>query len=370
MKRKLNDSPDFSKKLTPSTTFSFPNQSDCCYYDKGAEKNIKKIHADYENKVFLLFSMISRKTKEILSRYKDIKVYQANYNNIRDTALERIKKIKCKTETNENIKDYLERHVQEAKNDELEYKIVLLELKNTVTKEDIEKIKQEINYQCMEAEKNQGAQSEINQILLKTYESAQALKKKLCTFTESKIETQAHIDKLQYKITHIQYEMRSQHPKKKLFLTLEHKIQELKKVVEKKTVKVELLKDMYDEEVIKCEEANKEVNTLSNKYQQAVNRIKNNIPSIETLLKKIETQNSLITARKEEIRNESIRIYNRSKEVFLLLKTAHDKNILLDAEIQKADQRHQILHEKIKSFKESKEREEKIKYFRDKIQKN
>ena len=158
---------------------------------------------------------------------------------------------------------------------------------------------------------------------------------------------------------------------KKVFLTVKkNKIIEIQKKAEFKQKTIENLKEIKETEENISRETKNHKNMLEKAFSAVIIRLLNKIPILEVLGQKAEMEERLYNLRKDKLLKDSSELYNKSKEVFALLKEVSDKMIEIDLEAEKSSLKCNDLEQKIAEYKDNQQKIERIQYLRSRTQVN
>ena len=251
--------------------------------------------------------------------------------------------------------------------EELEHRVVIKELNNKVLEDETKKVKGKLLSLSEEAEANEFLISKTNIEMINNFNTQKKLKENLKNVTEQRIQAEHQLNKLQNDVERIEIEYQTLVAKKRSILIEEAKLLDLQKKIEIKLFYNEEFKEDIENENKRIAEHLNIFKTLKEKHDETVKKIQERILSVEELAKKVEAQTHLIEISKNQLKNDSSYIFNRSKELLNLLKTVTEKIGDIDEETEKAFQRQKEIENKIIEYKAKKEKEERLNYFRSKF---
>jgi hypothetical protein len=351
MHKKLNSSAEYSKKITPCTTVPTSPNSESISIDPCWNPKWRLIKS-YEFKTFSLFehigkividlnqrlALIQRKTEKKQKKSRSLQ-------NIRSVSLKN-----AKIETNPDLNDDLN-----AINLDLLRRVERLELRNNAEQRELKEMQEKVNEGSLIHQFANKTISDINRSLVKLYGTKDE-KLKILQFMQVETKKALETKKL------VKNALSTLNQQKNLFTKKKNFIEQKKSTILENQTKIEDLKIKNfktkfsnDRLLNRSNELNLVVSQLSQQHQKVVERVKQKILNIETSAEKIQMQEKISRLRKEKISKESKKIFERSREIFELLKLLEGKNIEMDQEMQEIENRTKGLKDKILGVRENKE---------------
>ncbi|OMJ86837.1 hypothetical protein SteCoe_11541 [Stentor coeruleus] len=329
---------------------------------------MKKLINDYEYKVFTLNSIVSRKSQELNERYRRLNIRKVTNSESIKNSEERFSKLLKE----ENGKRFNKRrrsssYLETARNEELERNVVIMEIQNRIGLEDLEKLKETIKKVKNKEEIIESDVSEISIALLKTYNISYELQKTI-------IELRKHKNKF-YEVLKPQRNEGDKLIKEQKNITTgknnltkkKSKLSELQTIVDNQVLKLKKLGDDYEALLIQIKQSKECLNNYKKLQEKTVENIQEKIIKLEQLVEKVKTQEQLIVLRTSKVRNDSNNVFNKSKDIFELLKTLDKKSAEICQQIKESEKKARQIQEKIVEFKTQQEEKERVSYFREKI---
>ena len=357
------------KRFTPCTTVSASPKSECGHCETESTGEKKRILKQYEDKVFMLFSMVDKKKRQVLRRAHKLEKHSKTKSG-RERTPSRVTQDRnwCAT-TREKKVDYIDYSVEEAKNNELERIITRLELSNNAANEELNNAKAMVEAEkllIVELEQNV---SENHKSLLKAYCRCQDYSKQLCRLTEERIHAQDRFQSIMACANKFALESKKVMKRQPTLLNIKNKSTEARRKTEAKYKIVEHMKASLNNVNTDINITTSTFEKFKEKYEQIVSRIKGKIPALEFLIEKLETQGVLQKLRKNRLQSESFAIFKKSKEILEYLRVLSQQISATDGEMENSLGRFKELQQKIIDCKELKEKEERLAYLRSRVHK-
>lgn len=354
MKRKIRYFIDLDKGFTPSTTISASPKSE---YGKSERRDLEekeKVLKEYEEQIFQLFSMVGKKKNEVEIR-RDRVVHKEKLRNCRGEAVgNQIKELGNK---------YAGIQVGSAEIQKLERRTVMSEMKGKVLTEEIEKIADLLEAEKTLEKEREKKISEYSRALLKSYTDIHKLKITLQNVTESRMETQDFLENTKRALIKLHSTQKA--PSTDCLKSLQ--LQDLIKKTQTKMRKIQSFQSDLQITKKSTEELVQSIPVLNKQYENLVAQIKNKIIALETLAEKVETHYILFKMRTENLSKGSTHIFSKSKEILICLKSLNHRIAEIDVESEKSVLRNNNLQQRIAAYKENREKQEKLRYFRAKF---
>lgn len=306
-------------------------------FQSSRTKTRLKLVQEYQNKVMKLWKFVSEKTIEVDYRWKALK---RNY----DWELGKIR----------------ERSSQPRVGD-IKY------FENCAAIEELERIKSKVREEEQKAEMIESVVSEVNRELLKAYSQLQEQKTKAVEISLKKKGVVRKLEEIRKEIERVDGEKKAIERNIGNNCIKRNKLIELKSKVEAQMLRINKEGEVYEEIITKVADCRFELNNLQEVSGSAVEGVKSRITSIEALINSIKTQEYSITLKKCELRNGSTNIFNKSTEIFDLIKAINGKILEMESESAKCLQRQQILQEKISEVSEYRKKQERLIYLKEKL---
>lgn len=329
---------------------------------------MKKLINDYEYKVFTLNSIVSRKSQEVNERYSQLIIRKVTNSESVKNSEERFSKL-LKEETGKrfNKRRRSSSSLESARNEELERNVVIMEIQNQMGLEDLEKLKGKIKEVKIKEESIESDVSEISRALLKTYNTSHELQKTIIELRKQKNKFCEVLKPQRNEGNKMTKEQKNLTTGKNNLTRKKSKLSELQATVDNQVLKLKKLGDDYEALLVKIEQSKECLDNYKKVHEKTVENIQERIIKLENLMEKVKTQEQLIVLRTSKVRNDSTNVFNKSKDIFELLKTLDKKSAEICQQTKESEKKARQIQEKIVEFKTRQEEQERISYFREKI---
>ncbi|OMJ69394.1 hypothetical protein SteCoe_32897 [Stentor coeruleus] len=329
---------------------------------------MKKLINDYENKVFTLSSIVSHKSQEVNERYRRLNIRKVTNSELVKNSEERFSKFLKE----ENGKRFNKRRrssssLESMGNEELERNVVIMEIQNQMGLEDLENLKVKIKEVKIKEESIESDVSEISRALLKTYNTSHELQKTVIELRKQKNKFYEILKPQRNEADKLVKDQKNLTTSKNNLIKIKGKLSELQTTVDNQVLKLKNFGDHYEALLIKIEQSKECLDNYKKVHEKTVENIQEKITKLEHLMEKVKTQEQLIILRTSKVRNDSTNVFNKSKDIFELLKTLDKKSAEICLQTKESEKKARQIQEKILEFKTRQEEQERVSYFREKI---
>lgn len=347
MYKKIDCSADNSKKITPCTTVpTSPNSETSIseFYSNSKRGLIK----NYELKVVSLFEILGKITIELNQRTSKIQEKSQN-----------TEKKRLYLSDQQSVRSLTQRYSVKSQlfddlsviNQDLIRKVETLEQNNKKNLILLEEMKEKVNEGSVIYQATDRNIDDINRSLVKLYGQKDEKLKILNLIRNEKekaLETEKlvknAIGSLSTQLGNISKHRQLVDKKK---IALSENLSEL----ENQKIRVFRLKILNERLGKQVQDSHLSIENMKNKHFGLVESLKNRILSIETIAERIQIRGTYFILHKKKIQQESTRIFNRSLQIFELLKLLESKTQEIDDEFTLVDSRERTMQEKIFQLK-------------------
>lgn len=349
MIKKLNYSVDSSKKVTPCTTVpTSPNSETGLteFFNSNSKRGLVK---NYELKIFSLFEILGKITIELNQRVsiihrkseKTIKKKLSVYDE------QSIEPSTQRLSDKSQLSDYLSSVTQDSLK-----RIESLEQANKRNLELIQEMKEKLTEGSVIYKVTDKNIDDINRNLVKLYGQKDEKLKILQIITIEKDKVFETERLVKNAVCSLNKQKDSIAKRKQLLDRKKIILTENFNELEKNKIRIFKLKYFNERLAKQAEDSFELLENMKIKHYGLVESLKNRILSIETTAEKVQTKDKLFILKKNKIQKESERIFNRSSEIFELLKLLELKTQEIDNEFTRVNKREKDMQEKIFQIKD------------------